>query len=291
MTGIPFFKYHGLGNDFVLMNSTDVPGGQKLNQLASQCCDRHRGIGADGLILYHPSQNPQARARMQIINADGSEPEMCGNGLRTFAHYLHQQHNFEERFLVETAAGVLTCELSDTTPQRTQVRVDMGVPRLAQHDIPATGFSASPVINETLEVTESGDTRTFEVSLVSMGNPHCIVKVEQIPEDWHRWGKALMVHPRFPKQINVEFSVFHSPQEVEVKVWERGVGPTEACGTGACAVAVAGQLMGLLEPTSQVHLPGGPLDIAWNGINQTVYMTGPSVAVYSGIYAIPQVKQ
>jgi diaminopimelate epimerase len=279
---LSFVKSHGLGNDFILLRAQPGISAAYWPLLARQLCHRHRGIGADGLIVYHDSQ--QADARMQVINADGSIPEMCGNGLRTFAHYLHRHHGLSKTLAIETGAGVLQCQLMASEDKAAEVCVEMGVPVLNAVDIPSLGFSRSPVLAMDLDVTRDGLTRTFQVSLVSMGNPHCIVPVSEIPDDWHFWGEALMQHPRFPRQANIEFVVFRHAALAEVKVWERGVGPTEACGTGACAVAVAGQLLGALHAECVVQLPGGDLRIRWAGLNAPVYMTGPSEEVYSGIY-------
>ena len=281
-SSLAFVKSHGLGNDFILTQSRPGVSDEEWSLWAAKLCHRHRGIGADGLIVYHPSQ--QGDARMQVINADGSIPEMCGNGLRTFVHYLHRHHGFSKALSIETGAGLLQCEVLSQQGRKAEVLVEMGVPVLTAADIPATGFGASPVLNSDLEVSQGGGKRIFKVSLVSMSNPHCVVPVDTIPEDWHAWGNALMKHPRFPRQANVEFVVFRHDTLAEVKVWERGVGPTEACGTGACAVAVAGQLLGALHTECVVRLPGGDLGLRWAGVNEPVYMTGPCEEVYSGIY-------
>lgn len=279
---LAFVKSHGLGNDFILTGHRPDLSPEQWPEIARKLCQRHRGIGADGLIVYHATET--ADARMQILNADGSEPEMCGNGLRTFVHYLHQHHGFASTLRIETGAGILTGKVLSRDVSQALIEVEMGPPHLAPESIPALGFTEGPVLNTPLCVP--GTSQTFNVSLVSMGNPHCVIPVTQIPEDWHALGEALMQHPQFPAQANIEFVVFHSPTEAEVKVWERGVGPTEACGTGACAVAVVGQLLQRLSPSCTLHLPGGPLQIRWDGINHPVYMTGPSEEVYSGIYPL-----
>ncbi len=279
---LPFVKSHGLGNDFILMKAQPEIAAKHWPVLAQKLCHRRRGIGADGLIVYHSAQHEHAR--MEVINADGSIPEMCGNGLRTFAHYLCRHHGLPPVLSIQTGAGALQCQIIAQEGREAEVRVEMGVPVLRPADIPALGFSDAPVLGLDLEVSREGRTRTFKVSLVSMGNPHCIVPVDKMPEDWHFWGEALMQHPRFPRQANIEFVVFHHDTLAEVNVWERGVGPTEACGTGACAVAVAGQLLGVLRTECVVRLPGGDLSIRWAGLNAPVYMTGPSEEVYSGIY-------
>ena len=279
---LAFVKSHGLGNDFILTQAQSGRTVESCSLLAQRLCDRHRGIGADGLIVYHPSE--QGDARMQIFNADGSIPEMCGNGLRTFAHYLYRHHGLPQCLTLETGAGLLQCQIIAERGRVADVQVEMGVPILNASEIPALGFTASPVLATALSVTRQGQTRTFNVSLVSMGNPHCIIPVEDFPEDWLFWGEALMQHPCFPRQANIEFVVFHHSGLAEVKVWERGVGATEACGTGACAVAVVGQLLGELDPDCVVRLPGGDLNIRWAGLNMPVYMTGFSEEVYSGIY-------
>lgn len=272
MPTLPFYKMHGLGNDFVLMNGPDLPSGQNLNALARQLCNRHFGIGADGLILNWPAEN--AHARMQILNSDGSESEMCGNGLRCFAEFLYQQGLDAPCLNIQTGAGLLSVER-----QHNQKRVNMGPPRLRPEDIPVTGFTGSRVIENYLNVGE----QAFVVSMVSMGNPHCVIRVPSLERfNFDFWGPRLESNPCFPARANIEFVEVLSPVQAQVKVWERGVGPTLACGTGACAVLVAGVLGKWLDPRAEILLPGGSLWIEWQGQDNPVWMEGPSTTVFRG---------
>lgn len=274
----PFYKYQGLGNDFILVNAADLPASPARTLLAQELCDRHFGIGADGLLIVHPS--PNADARMQIINADGSEPEMCGNGLRCFVAYLHQIQDHEKNhYQIATGAGLLDVYY---LPESGRIRVNMGTPRLEAASLPALGFSQTPVLKERLDV----EGRNFEVTLVSMGNPHCIIAVDEnwSSADTRFWGPRIEQHARFPQRINVEFTRFENPQRAKISVWERGAGETLACGTGACATLVAGVLLGHLNREAELHLPGGPLQIRWDETSNQLWMEGPAHRVFSGRY-------
>ena len=217
---------------------------------------------------------------MQILNADGSEPEMCGNGLRCFARYLQLEGSALNEWLIETGAGLLRAGVRKGSDMLAQpVKVDMGKPVLHPDKIPARGFAGEWVIAETL----SCEGQSFTVTLVSMGNPHCVIRVPDFESlDFEHWGPLLERHPAFPARANIEFVVVESPERVHVKVWERGVGPTLACGTGACAVVVAGVLGGWLESKAQVVLPGGVLNITWPERDGPVWMEGPAELVYRG---------
>jgi len=271
-----FIKMHGLGNDFVFLDHFSVAADKDYPKLAKKLCHRQFGIGGDGLVVILPSQ--VADARMRIINSDGSEPEMCGNGIRCFAKYVYDQgiviHN---PMRVETLAGVLTIHLNIKEAQVQGVRVDMGEPILRADLIPALG-QGEPVVGETLEVLGE----TFQYTAVSMGNPHCVIFVEDFATlDFERLGPAVEKHSLFPRKTNVEFIEVNSPQDLTMKVWERGAGPTLACGTGACASAVAAVLNHKTERAVTVHLPGGDLFIEW-GLDNHVYMTGPATYVFKG---------
>jgi len=271
-------KWHGLGNDFVIVDAR--PGGfpEEPGRLAREVCDRRFGIGADGLVFILPAAD--ADAAMRIFNRDGSEAEMCGNAIRCVARYLFEDGGRKSRLRILTGAGVLVPEIipaQDGGPPH--VRVDMGAPRLRRDEIPMTG-PPGRVVNEPLAVED----RTFAVTAVSMGNPHCVIFVpdlEAVP--FETLGPALETHPAFPRKTNVEFVQVTGPGEVRVRVWERGVGPTLACGTGACAVAVAANLNGLTGRRVKVGLPGGVLDIEW-AEDGRVYMAGPAVKVFEGRY-------
>ncbi|KUO73213.1 MAG: diaminopimelate epimerase [Desulfosporosinus sp. BRH_c37] len=271
-----FIKMHGLGNDFVFLDHFSVTADENYLEIAKQLCDRHFGIGGDGLIVILPSN--VADARMRIINSDGSEPEMCGNGIRCFARYVYDQglvvHN---PMRIETLAGVLTIHLIIKGAQVQGVRVDMGEPILRADLIPVLG-QGEPVVGETLEVLGE----TFQYTAVSMGNPHCVIFVENFASlDFERLGPAIEKHALFPRKTNVEFIEINSPKDLTMKVWERGAGPTLACGTGACATAVAAVLNHKTERAVTVHLPGGDLLIEW-GLDNHIYMTGPATYVFKG---------
>lgn len=276
---LPFTKMQGLGNDFIVVDCSMGERPVDWTSLAPKLCDRHFGIGADGLLLILPST--EADYRMQIVNADGSEPEMCGNGLRCFALYLHTYGLTEASVMkIETGAGILEVELQMTPDGHAQgVRVDMGEPRLTRAEIPVEGNADERMVNELLEV---GD-RTFLVTAVSMGNPHVVTFAERLDElEFMTYAPLLEAHPAFARHANVEFAQVLNPGFVRVKVYERGVGPTLACGTGACAVLVAGVLSGRTQRKAQIELPGGILDVEW-AENDHVYMAGPAAVVFTGV--------
>ncbi|OAT81462.1 diaminopimelate epimerase [Desulfotomaculum copahuensis] len=276
-----FYKYHGLGNDFVLVDTRrqELPvAGEDLSALGRLVCDRHFGIGADGLVLLRPVDG--ADIQMQIINSDGSEPEMCGNGIRCAAKYLYEHGGLrQDEMRIATLAGIMRPRLIRQNGRVQAVRVDMGEPRLERTDIPMTG-PPGRVVDEPLALNGG----SFRVTAVSMGNPHCLIftaHVDRVPLT--ELGPKLENHPAFPRKTNVEFIEVLNRGEVRMRVWERGAGPTLACGTGACAAAVGGALNGLTERTVKVHLPGGTLDIQWAEDNH-VYMTGPAAEVFAGEY-------
>ncbi len=271
-----FMKMHGLGNDFVFLDHFSVAADMDYQKLAKKLCHRQFGIGGDGLVVILPSK--VADARMRILNSDGTEPEMCGNGIRCFARYVYDQGIvIQNPMRVETLAGVLTLHLNIQDGQVQGVRVDMGEPILRADLIPVLG-QGEPVVGQPLEVLG----QTFQYTAVSMGNPHCIIFVEDFATlDFEHVGPAIEKHLLFPRKTNVEFIQVNSPQEITMKVWERGAGPTLACGTGACASAVAAVLNHKTERAITVHLPGGDLFIDW-GLDNHVYMTGPATYVFKG---------
>jgi diaminopimelate epimerase len=234
-------------------------------------------VGADGLILIRPSQ--VADARMQMFNADGSEAEMCGNGIRCVAKYLYD-HGICRRgsLRIETGAGVLALELEVQEGRVARVRVDMGAPILDAPRIPTT-LAGNPVVDR--ELTVAG--RPLCVTCVSMGNPHCVVFVDEATDEWVLGlGPKIEHDPHFPARVNVEFVEVKSRAVVRQRTWERGSGETWACGTGASAVCVAGVLSGRTERCILNHLRGGDLDLEWSERDNHVYMTGPAVEVFSG---------
>jgi diaminopimelate epimerase len=277
---LAFTKYHGLGNDFVLVDNRHRGIPCLTPEQAIQICDRHFGVGADGVIFALPGQAGTDYS-MRIFNADGSEPEMCGNGIRCLARFLAElegQETVGKSYRIHTLAGVITPQLEADG----QVRVDMGQPALLAKDIPTTlANPEAKVINLPLEVTG----QTWAVTCVSMGNPHCLIfvdDVEAIPLE--RIGPQFEHHPVFPQRTNTEFIQVIASDYLKMRVWERGAGITLACGTGACASVVAGVLTGKSDRRSIVELPGGCLVIEWSESEQRIYMTGPAQRVFSGTY-------
>ncbi len=276
---IPFVKMQGCGNDFILVESTDIPTDYNLADLAKKVCDRNFGIGADGLIIVLPSEKYDYR--MKIINSDGSEPEMCGNGIRCFAKYLGFSGKTTKKDLeIETLAGIIKPSIVEINGE-TQVRVDMGEPRLKPKEIPVKVFEGDSVINQQLRIED----KPFNITTVSMGNPHCVIFMDD-PDNFNfeYWGPKLESYTEFfPQKTNVEFVKIEDRENLRVKVWERGAGPTLACGTGACAVLVAAVLNNLAEKKASIHLPGGTLEIEWAKNNHLI-MTGPAEVSFAGVF-------
>jgi len=271
-----FSKVQGLGNDFIIIKDLK----EKINDyatLAKKVCHRNFGVGGDGLMVVLPSD--KADFRMRIINSDGSEPEMCGNGIRCFAKYVYDEGlTKKEDLTVETLAGIIRPKLIIENGQVKLVRVDMGEPRLLRQEIPAQGDVNTKVVNELLTV---GD-KEFAITCVSMGNPHCIIFTGNADALVDKYGPLAEVHPFFPRKTNVEFVEVLNKNEVKMRVWERGAGITLACGTGACATTVACVLNGKTERRVTVHLLGGDLEIEWSEENNRIYMTGPAERVFDG---------
>jgi diaminopimelate epimerase len=271
-----FTKMHGAGNDYVYVDCFQEPMPADPAALSQKLSDRHFGIGGDGLILICPSE--RADARMRMFNADGSEAEMCGNGVRCVAKYVYD-HGIAKKspLRIETGRGVLTLEIEADAGLARRVRVDMGEPIL-QADLIPTTLPGGPVVERELAVAG----RTLRVTCVSMGNPHCVTYVDRLSDEWVLGvGPKVENDPHFPKRVNAEFVEVLGPEEIRMRVWERGSGETLACGTGACAVCVAGVLSGRTGRRLKAHLPGGDLELHW-AENNHVYLTGPAVEVFSG---------
>ncbi len=283
-----FTKMHGAGNDYVYVDCFRQPVPENPAQLSRQVSDRHFGIGADGLILIVPSE--RAAARMRMFNADGSEAEMCGNGVRCVAKYVYD-HGIcrQDSLTIETGAGVLTLELEVDEARAARVRVDMGEPILQPERIPTT-LPANPLANypAVVDVDLPLAGETLQVTCVSMGNPHCVTFVDNLTDRWVlEVGPQVERDRHFPNRVNAEFVQVLSPAEVRMRVWERGSGETLACGTGACAVCVAGVLAGRTARKILAHLPGGDLQLHWADDNH-VHLTGPAVEVFSGEWTGPR---
>lgn len=273
-----FSKWQGLGNDFVLLDCRQQP----LNNPAEwsiKLCDRHFGIGADGLALVESSEI--ADVRMRLINNDGSEAEMCGNLIRCVARYAYEAGIIKSTSLtVETLAGIIRPELLLANGKVDSVRVDMGRPRLTKGEIPVLGEAGAPARPITISLP---DGQTFVGTAVSMGNPHVVIFVENIAAvALSVIGPQIEMHELFPKKINVEFAQVLAPDTVRMRVWERGAGITLACGTGSCATLVAGVLTGRLSRKATVQLDGGALAVEWPDDEASVFMTGPATEVFRG---------
>jgi len=272
---LKFTKMHGLGNDFIVADNRSS-GLLKLSQLAKKLCHRRFGIGADQLLLLEKSR--RADFKMRIFNADGSEVEMCGNGIRCLAKYIWDNTLTGRRqngstLTVETLAGIIIPKKSGDL-----IEVDMGEPVLEGENIPVT--VKGTVISHPLKLKKD----TFNITCVSMGNPHAVIVVNDVasvPLD--SWGPAIETSALFPEQTNVEFIQIKNSRNIQMRVWERGAGETLACGTGASAAGVASVLLGLTKRRVHVHVPGGKLLIQWSADDNHVYMTGPAEKVYEGV--------
>lgn len=279
-----FSKYQGLGNDFLLLDGRDLSEPDAAfglsPELVARLCDRRFGVGADGVILALPPRQG-GELRMRIFNADGSEPEMCGNGIRCLARFLADSDGDGpgRSWQVETLAGRIVPELRPDGG----IRVDMGPPFLQPDAVPTT-LPLGPAGLPQGELLVEGE--RFAVAAAGMGNPHVVIPVEDVAAvDLQRFGAALEVHPAFPARTNVHFVQVLAPDHLVMRVWERGAGPTLACGTGACATLVACHRLGLCGPTARLDLPGGPLWIEWGGEGRSVLMTGPAAVVFEGVLA------
>jgi diaminopimelate epimerase len=274
-----FTKMQGLGNDYVYVSTFDQPPPPDPAKLAVAVSDRHFGIGGDGLILIMPSK--QADARMRMFNADGSEGEMCGNGIRCVAKYLYD-HGLAraEQVSIETGRGVLTLGLQIVEDQVRGVRVDMGPPIFDPAQIP-TLLEGRPPVDAPIRV---GDCE-LAVTVVSMGNPHAVIYEDDAAVfPLQTLGPLIEQHEVFPRRVNVHVVEVLGPGEVRMRTWERGSGITLACGTGACAVCVAGVLTGRSGRRILAHLPGGDLELEWPGDEAPVFMTGPATEVFTGVW-------
>ena len=318
-----FTKMQGAGNDYVYVDCFAEPMPADPAETARRIADRHFGVGGDGMILICPSE--VADARMRMFNADGSESEMCGNGVRCVAKYVYD-HGIARKptLAIETGAGVLTLELEIADEKVHRVRVDMGPPILEMERIPIALPRVPPTaqivdfpLNEFARMSDEasvgplaatqltlqnllqwsgpsvvpgkiGDRwRELQMTGVSMGNPHLVLYTTEGERSVHLLGSMLEKHPFFPKRINVHFVQVDNRQEVTMHTWERGSGITLACGTGACAVCVAGVLTGRTDRRILAHLPGGDLELEWRSSDQHVYMTGPAVEVFQGDWPDP----
>ena len=268
-----FTKMHGLGNDFMVIDMV-TQHAQLSPKLIRQWSNRHTGVGFDQLLVVEPPGDPDVDFRYRIFNADGSEVEQCGNGARCFARFVQDKRlTAKSSIEVETAGGRITLHVR----RDGQVTVDMGIPRLEPQQVPFEADSAATV--HPLQVGELN----LQVSVLSMGNPHCVTLVEDLDRyPVAELGPLIEHHPRFPQRVNAGFMQIVDAHHVRLRVHERGAGETQACGTGACAAAVAGIRLGRLQSPVNVRLPGGTLKIEWAGEGRPVMMTGPATRVYEG---------
>ena len=269
-----FTKMHGFGNDFMVIDAIS----QKVRMrpdLVKELADRNFGIGFDQMLLVEPPTEPTMDFRYRIYNADGSEVEHCGNGARCFARFVRDKGLImRDEMQVETARGRAILSIKG----RDQVEVDMGAPELRPLEVPTTYTEQA-----TTYTTQLADGTEVEFGAVSMGNPHAVLVVDSVANaPVESWGPELESHSVFPNRANIGFMEVISPSEVRLRVYERGAGETQACGTGACAAVVSGRLRGLLDQRVTVHLPGGDLEIEWEGEGHSVMMTGPVATVYEG---------
>jgi diaminopimelate epimerase len=274
---IEFTKYHGLGNDFILIDNRLSDEPRLTPEQAARWCDRHFGIGADGVIFALPGQNGTDYT-MRIFNCDGSEPEMCGNGIRCLARFIADLEGITEprSYTIQTLGGLITPKLTADG----LITVDMGEPILRAAEIPTTlGQPDQPVVNYPLEAAG----KTWDVTCVNMGNPHCVTFVDDVAAiPLEALGSQFECHPVFPKKINLEFIQVVRSDYLKMRVWERGAGITLACGTGACAALVAAVLTDRSDRRATVELPGGCLLIEWSATDNHLYMTGPAARVFAG---------
>ena len=290
---IKFTKLQGAGNDYLYFDAiNDLPGRLAddagfYKELAVKISDRHFGVGSDGIIVILPASGvSEAKAdfRMRMFNADGSEGEMCGNGIRCFAKYVYDRRLTDKTVInIETLAGIKTVEVFLKDGKVKEAKVFMGLPAFETYKIPAA-FKSSEIVNEKLNIGG----KNFEISCVSMGNPHCVIFVDDIKDfDVHFYGPLIENNPMFPKRINVEFVQVLEGGDVLVRTWERGSGETLACGTGACAVySVMRKLNKIKRGTLNVNLYGGTLRISGE-LTNGIYMTGPAEEVFTGYFNLP----
>ncbi len=285
--GLKFTKWHGCGNDFVFFidMKDELAVKYDVAKLAVKLCDRHFGVGADGIILILPPRDTTANDfRMQIINSDGSEAEMCGNGIRMFAKQAYESGLVDKAELrIETGAGVIVPKLNFVNGVVDSVTVDMGEPILNGPEIPVSGYGEGEIVRQPIVV----DGREFKMTCVSMGNPHAVVFMDK-EEDCdliETIGRSFEIHSAFPAKTNTHFCYVRDNSHIRMRVWERGAAMTLACGTGSCAVMTAAVLEGRTGRSAEIELDGGILQLEWREDNH-LYMTGPAVKVFEGVLNI-----
>ena len=262
---LPFEKMHGLGNDFIMIERRHLPNNVDDIKLAKIICDRHFGIGADGMIIVDFPNTKEADFKWDYYNSDGSEAQMCGNGMRCFAKYVFEKGFTDQiSFSVMTKAGIITPKINDDGT----VTVDMGKPFIPNR------------LKEELTV----DSKKLTYTYIETGNPHCVIFLDYVIRDdeFYSLGPKIEKHTKFPERINVEFAQVITRNKINVRVWERGCGETLACGTGACAVHIAANINNLCDDTTSVILPGGELKIFWDNKSKHAYLSGPANFLFAG---------
>ena len=272
---VEFTKMHGLGNDFVIIDAITQPIELSAEQIKN-IADRHFGIGCDQLLLVEKPTDSSAEFRYRIFNCDGSEVEQCGNGARCFALFVREQGlTTNDIICVETAKGLI--QLHITGDNRDLVVVDMGTPDFQPENLPFLVDNRAQTYNLMVNGAE------YAIGAVSMGNPHAVMQVDDLDStDIAGLGAAIESHPLFPKRVNAGFMQIINRREIRLRVYERGVGETQACGSGACAAVAVGRMLGLLDEQVITHLRGGDLSIQWSGEGQPLLMTGPATTVFKG---------
>ncbi len=277
-----FTKIHSLGNDFLIIDESETPVTREKESLARLMCKRHTGIGADGLLVISIKDKSKGLVDFRIFNADGTEPEVSGNGLRCAASYLYYQKKIEsDHIIFSTTAGQRKCELIEQNNNSFKLKIEMGIPHFSSQAIP---FDDGSLHDQVIDYPLSINKKIFPITLVSIGNPHCGIFFDRFPAriEWQQLGYEIEFHPFFPNRINIEFIRVLNKKEIEVLFWERGVGETLSSGSGACAAAVSSILKDLTERKVHVKTSMGVILVEWE--KEKIYQTGPSQIVFDGNY-------
>ncbi len=277
-----FFKFHSLGNDFLIIDEAESKGFTDISTLAGRICDRHTGVGADGLLLVSVKDKTKGRVKFRIFNADGTEAEISGNGLRCAAAYLyHQKKISSPQITFLTTAGQRECKLIEGKKNIFHIQIEMGIPYLNSKDIPFDdGSTHEKIIDYPLSINQ----KIYPITVISLGNPHCAIFVDRFPAriEWHQIGREIESHPFFPNRTNIEFIRVLSRDVIDVLFWERGVGETLSSGSGSSAAAVAAILKNLTDRRVQVRTSMGYLTVEWE--KKKVYQSGPAEVVLKGTF-------
>jgi diaminopimelate epimerase len=275
-----FTKIHSLGNDFLIVDERKIRDNEDKPALARQICERHTGAGADGLLIIRVKDPAKGRVNFRVFNADGTEAEISGNGLRCAAAYLHHYKKIDStRLEFHTTAGNRESKLIKQDKNLYHIRIEMGIPLLRSQDIP---FYDGSIHEKIIDYPLSINRKVYPITVISLGNPHCAIFVDRFPAriEWHQIGREIELHPFFLKKTNVEFIRVMSRKEIEVLFWERGVGETLSSGSGSCAAAVASIMKGLTDQKVKVRTSMGVLEVEWK--KKKIYQSGPAEVVFTG---------